>query len=263
VKSTVEDDEAAPDYWPPTCTPRRRWRFLAIWRPVLAVWRRLPRLGRISLSTLVIGSAVLIVGATVMLRSEQQTVESESPHSPTADWYLATTGGATVTGQLFVAYDGAVAPAYSPPVPVRVLPPVSPPAAAVSPGVYAKGMRQLGSLRFGPGRLTSSLTFTPSSLSLLLRSAGGCLDPIPAGVALHVHLTVNGDDVEQEVCTANGAQAEALPVSADGVGEDLGELGIEPGTVITVNSSRCRPATTRCHRDPPRCRCRRRAATRS
>lgn len=229
-----EADGAVPEWWPPVSMPRRKRRHRAVLRPVRRLWRRLPRLGKISLSTLVIGSLVLLVPVAVLGMVTSSPPEGSTP-----------TGDSVYTFSV-VQTIGLPAPPYSPPVPITVLPAVSPASATPAPGVYADGMRQLGSLSFGPGRLSSSLTFSTANGPLSLTATGGCSDAVPAGITLRVLLTINGHTADQETCTANGAQGVALPASVNDPDADFSALGVQPGrtsiAAVTVQVTPARAA---------------------
>ena len=230
-------DEAVPDYWPPVCAPRRRWRLLAVWRPVRAVWRRLPRLAKISLSTALVGLGVLVVAPAVILHSEQTPSGPDGSGPASHDTFTMQVVASPLGGDVLVAEGapivGALAPSYSPPVPVRVLPPAAPGDGAFPPGVYANGSRRLGVVSFGRGRTTGTTTFTPAYPDLRLTSTGGC-DTVPTGTTLSIVVTVNGNTVENQRCTAGSGEATATAVSADDPHADFSAVSVVPGTASTL-----------------------------
>lgn len=183
-----EADEAGKDDWPSRRAPRRSWRFLAVWRPVRAVWRGLPRLARIGLATAVIGSATMVVPAIAL-----GTVAGEP-----------TVGTVSSSTERFLVIDAAQFQEV--------------------PGVYAKGVLPLGNLNFGPDELTSSVDFTPADPLLVIRSTGGCAGALPTGVTLRITLTINGVVESDTTCAADYS----LTALTDSPPADLGSRSVWP-----------------------------------
>jgi hypothetical protein len=221
VDAPGDNDEVVLEYWPPVSLPRRKWRFLAIWRPIRAVWRRLPRLGKISSTTLVIGSVALSVGPIVALNFVDAAKSGADPES---------------TVRFSVVIDGRTAgPPYAPPASVHVLPAVAMVPHPQASGVYVEGHLQLALLTVAAGHWQASATFTPSGPDLSLTTHGDSASSIPAGGTVSVLATINGTIVENDTCTATGGAGEAR--AAGGRPATLGSVGLVPGPPSTLTVS--------------------------